>query len=315
MKGGFIQFDKLPFLEDPTLGGIMDFITVRVGHMEVNYGDTHFRRTDNGNAFHNPFVGNYIIDAFNTEIGGEIYYQNKGMIGMLGITGGEINGNISDLQANDKPNDDINKRNPSIIGKLGYDSEVAPNVRLRVTGSVYHTSSSAANHLFDGDRSGSRYYLVMVPPGSRAGDRGVFPSGRYNPGFGDKITSMVGNVFLKSGGFELFSFYETANGRSGSETQERTVDQFGADVLYRIGAKENVYIGGRYNTVNAEQMFNGTLTDVSINRYQLGAGWFVTNNILAKLEYVNQQYKDFPTSSILNGGEFNGIMIEAVVGF
>ena len=48
---------------------------VRVGHMEINYGDAHFRRSDNGNAIYNPFVGNYIMDAFTTEIGGEVYLK------------------------------------------------------------------------------------------------------------------------------------------------------------------------------------------------------------------------------------------------
>ena len=44
-------------------------------HMEINYGDAHFRRSDNGNALYNPFVGNYIMDAFTTEIGGEVYLK------------------------------------------------------------------------------------------------------------------------------------------------------------------------------------------------------------------------------------------------
>lgn len=315
VKGGYIQIDKLPFLSDPTLGGLMDNLSVRIGHMEVNYGDTHFRRTDNGNAMYNPFVGNYIMDAFNTEIGGEIFFQKNGILAVASVTGGEINGNIQDLEADANPDDDINKRNPSIIGKLGYDNDVAPNVRLRVTGSVYHTSSSAANHLYDGDRGGSRYYLVMAPPGVGAGDRGVFPSGRFSPGFTDKITAVVGNVFVKASGFELFGFYEMANGRGRAETEERSANQFGVDLLYRIGSKENVYVGGRYNVVNAEVPFDTDVMDVSINRFQIGAGWFITKNILAKVEYVQQQYKDYPANTILSEGEFSGLMLEAVVGF
>ena len=45
--------------------------------MEINYGDAHFRRSDNGNAIYNPFVGNYIMDAFTTEIGGEVVPQSR----------------------------------------------------------------------------------------------------------------------------------------------------------------------------------------------------------------------------------------------
>ena len=101
VKGGYIQFDKLPFFKNEFLTNLMEKMTIKVGHMEVNYGDAHFRRTDNGNAIYNPFVGNYIIDAFNTEIGTEIYYRNNGIIGMIGFTGGEINGNVADLDPND----------------------------------------------------------------------------------------------------------------------------------------------------------------------------------------------------------------------
>ena len=310
VKGGYIQFDELTFLNSSFFDNIMEKVTIKVGHMEINYGDTHFRRTDNGNAIYNPFIGNYIMDAFNTEIGAEVYYQNNGVIGMLGLTGGEINGNIAELSESE--NDDIAKRSPSIIGKLGYDSQINDDFRLRVTGSVYYTASSAANHLFDGDRGGSRYYLVMSPPGVSAGDRGIFSSGRYNPGFSDEVTSAVGNVFLKYKGAELFGFYETATGKSSSEADTRSVDQIGADLLYRFGKKENVYVGARYNVLSGE---DSSGEDISINRYQLGAGWFLTPNVLAKLEYVNQEYKDFPTGSLLDGGSFNGIMFEAVVGF
>lgn len=37
--------------------------------------------------------------------------------------------------------------------------------------------------------------------------------------------------------------------------------------------------------------------------------------ILAKLEYVNQEFLDYPTTNIRNGGKFNGMMLEGVIGF
>ena len=57
-----------------------EIATIRVGHFEINYGDAHFRRSDNGNAMFNPFVGNYLMDAFTTEIGGEVYLRSKGVM-------------------------------------------------------------------------------------------------------------------------------------------------------------------------------------------------------------------------------------------
>ena len=74
VKDGYIQIDESPIDLVP-LKMLFNIATVRVGHMEINYGDAHFRRSDNGNAIYNPFVGNYIMDAFTTEIGGEVYLK------------------------------------------------------------------------------------------------------------------------------------------------------------------------------------------------------------------------------------------------
>ncbi|MDX5326512.1 MAG: hypothetical protein LPK80_09655, partial [Bacteroidota bacterium] len=75
VKGGYIQFDKLPMFDNTDW--FTDYVTVKIGHMEVNYGDQHFRRSDNGNVAYNAFVGNYIVDQFATEIGGEVYIHGK----------------------------------------------------------------------------------------------------------------------------------------------------------------------------------------------------------------------------------------------
>ena len=67
----------------------MEYVTVKAGHFEINYGDDHFRRTDNGNAMYNPFVGNLLMDAFTTEIGGEVYLRQGPWLAMGGVFGGE----------------------------------------------------------------------------------------------------------------------------------------------------------------------------------------------------------------------------------
>ena len=132
VKGGFIKVDKVPFLNSPVLDKLFEKVTLKVGHMEINYGDSHFRRTDNANAFYNPFVGNYIMDAFTTEIGAEVIYQNNGFLAVGSVTGGEIQGGITNPES----------RELSFIGKLAYDKQVEDNVRVRLTGSIYHTGES-----------------------------------------------------------------------------------------------------------------------------------------------------------------------------
>src|SRR4030042_1161595 len=66
VKGGYLLIDELPFLKSPKADKIMDYLTIKVGDMEVNYGDAHFRRSENGHVTGNPFVGNSFMEAFTT---------------------------------------------------------------------------------------------------------------------------------------------------------------------------------------------------------------------------------------------------------
>lgn len=275
VKGGFLQVDKLSFLNLGNTDWFDKYLTLRVGHMEINYGDAHFRRSDNGNAMYNPFIGNYIMDAFTTEVGGELFYQNNGIIAMVGVTGGEIQGGVT------RPDD----RSLNFLGKLGYDKQINDDVRVRLTGSVYSTSGSARNTLYGGDRAGSRYYLVMEAVG--ASTAAQFTSGRINPGQTDNITAMVLNPFVKIKGLELFGNFEQSKGKAANETADRTWTNMGADAVYRLGARENFYLAARYNKVAGQLAGGPTAPEISIDRVQIGGGWFVTKNILAKLEYVS----------------------------
>ena len=59
----------------------------------------------------------------------------------------------------------------------------------------------------------------------------------------------------------------------------------------------------------------GITNDITVKRSQVGGGWFVTPNVLSKVEFVSQNYDDFPTSDIRSGGKFKGFMVEGVVAF
>jgi hypothetical protein len=305
VKGGYLQVDDVSWLGVPALDKAFEYLTVKAGHYEINYGDAHFRRTDNGNAIYNPFIGNYILDAFTTEIGGEVTAQYNGFLGVLGVTGGEIKG---DVFANPDPE---RSRAPAFYGKLGVDRQLNDDLRVRLTGSTYTTSSSASNTLYGGDRAGSRYYLVME--NSAANATANFSSGLINPGFRDQVTSFMVNPFVKFHGLEVFGLLETTDGRAHNETETRNWSQYAVDAVYRFMPREQLFVGARYNTATGQ--LAGMEDDVTINRYEIGAGWFVTPNVLTKVEYVNQQYKDFPHTNINCGGEFKGFMIEGVIAF
>ncbi len=299
VKGGYIQIDKLEFVSPGFMEDIMNHVRIKIGHMEVNYGDAHFRRTDNAMATYNPFVGNYLMDSFTTEVGAELYVFNNGWLGMIGATNGKLN------QAVTSPG----VTSPSVVAKLGYDSQITEDLRFRLTGSLYHTNQSASAYLYSGDRAGSRYYNVMT---AADGSGDGFRAGRINPDLKNELTSFMINPFLKYGGLEFFGIYERATGKKSSETSNRSWNQYSGELIYRFGTDEDLYIGARYNKVDGE-LVGGT--NVNVNRYQLAAGWFMTKNILMKAEYMNQDYNDYPIADIHNGGNFKGFMLEAAISF
>ncbi|NJK82723.1 MAG: hypothetical protein HC912_01830 [Saprospiraceae bacterium] len=327
VKGGYIQVDKLPMLGNPDW--FSKYLRVKLGHFQINYGDQQFRRTDNGNAFFNPFVGNYIMDAFTTEIGGELYlFPVKNVVAMVGLTGGLINGDVRDYGEDQK-------KNPSIYTKLAYDNQVNSNLRIRISGSLYRNNETPRNTLYGGDRTGSRFYFAMEPQffvsggtitASSTSNR--FTSGRINPSLTNNITTWQINPFIKFKGLELFGAYEQATGYANGDPRldgqakpdKRTINQVSVEGVYRFLKNEQVFIGGRYNTVTGEldariRDSQNQVTELTINRIELTAGWFATRNLLLKAAYINQEYQDFPSTDIRAEGKFDGFMIEAVLGF
>jgi len=321
VKGGYIQFDKLLFLHSRIIDDIMKHITIKVGQFDDDYGDQHYRRSDGGNTIYNPFIENYIMDEFATEIGGEIYYHTKcGLFAMGGITNGALDPTVVAQTKIDTVTGKANVNDPAFHGKLGYDKQLTKNFRLRAIGSFYTDQSAASNTLFGGDRTGSHYYDVMssqsIANGSTLNDANDYTpfSGRYNPGFSEQVNAFMGNLFLKYCGLEFFGTYETAQGRAITETTMRPAVQYAADLIYRFPApNEHFWIGVRYNTLTATML--GDPNAITINREAGSIGWFITKNIMVKAEYVVQNYMNYANTNILNGGKFEGEMLEASIGF
>jgi hypothetical protein len=299
VKDGYFLIDESPF-ENKLLDNLMQYVTLKVGHFEVNYGDQHFRRSDNGQTLYNPFIGNLIMDDFTTEIGAEAYLRSDGILMMAGITGGEVHGQVT------APG----RRGPSYLAKVGIDEQLSTDLRVRLTGSMYKTDRSVNNTLTSGDRAGSRYYDVLENTAST--ETANAWSGDIQSGMGNMLTAFVFNPFVKYRGAEFFGNVETQTGAGFTEPYRRTLRQLAGEGLYRF-ADDKLYLGGRLNTVKGQ--LAGIPNDISVNRAQFGGGWFVTPNVLSKIEYVKQSYNDFPTTDIRSGGQFKGVMVEGVVAF
>ncbi len=307
VKGGYLQVDNLDFINEGFLGGLMDIATIRFGYNDINYGDMHFRRSDNATVIYNPFVGNYIMDAFTTEPFGELTIQKNGILGVVGITNGRLN------QTTVKP---VNAQGASIAGdggaalylKLGYDKQFNEDLRFRLTGSYYKTGDKGTReYLYSGDRAGARYYEVYNTLTGSASNNDFRP--RFNPGW-PYLSAFQINPFLKFQGLEFFGAYEIA---SGGKDTDGSFTQTAAELLYRFGPNEKIYVGGRYNGVNGSVNDGGD--DQKISRTNLVGGWFMTDNIVMKVEYVTEKLTGAGWTGEFVGAKFNGVMVEAAISF
>lgn len=299
LKGAYLQLDESPIRWRP-LEQAMSVLTLKAGQYTVNYGDAHFRRTDNARAINNPFAENLILDASATEIGGEVMARKGPFLGVVGVTNGQNGGDIT-------PGSSL-----AFVTKVGVDHRFSDDLRVRLTGSSYQNDNAGHATLYGGsNRPGSGYWGVMDNAQGAA-----FTNGRVNPNFTEEIRAYQVNPFVQLGKLEAFGVVEKAEGRTLSEktagTPVRQVTQYAVDGVYRV-LDDKVYVAGRYNTVSGELV--AVDSDQTVDRKVLGAGWFVTPNVLIKGEYVTQRYRDFAPTNIMNGGKFNGLVVQGVVSF
>ena len=287
VEGGYLVIDQLPFL--PGTDDLMEYFTIKAGVYSPNYGDAHFYRTNNAAVLNNPFVGNWVMDNYTTNPGLEIMYRNKGIIAMVGTNNGRLNYG----RGNDIGQDLV------FNWKVGYDTELNDDFRVRGTVSGYHVPEGhSGSYLWGGDRAGARYYSVMDTVG---GDN--FRSGRWDPASGQsQMTAIQGALTLGFKGLEVFGFYENMTGvRRGADQH---FNQLGVQAKY---AYKSFYVATRYNTVDNNE-------GSTVNRLNAGLGWFMTDNVVVKLDYVNQAYNG-PAHGHLEGGTFNGLVFEAGISF
>lgn len=313
VKGGYMQIDNLDFIAPGFMSDVMKHVRIKAGMDDINFGDAHFRRTDNAYALNNAFVGNNIMDSFSTQpfMEGYLYYND--FFGMLGLSNGKMNQSVV------KAADGTSDNKPSIYAKAGFDRRINTDLRVRLTGSVIKTNGLTTNgKLYGDDRAGSRYYYVLLTSTDATGTSNP-ATGRFNPGFYE-MTAVQVNPFVRYAGLEFFGTIERASGykvtKGVKADSKGGYTQLAAELLYRFGNKEQFYVGGKYNTVNGKDLDG--VESRGVDRFNIAGGWYITPNVVTKVEYVNQKYDTstaWGVNSPLYGGKFNGLMIEASIGF
>ncbi len=313
VKGGSLIIDQLPFLNFAFVDKAMQYLTFRVGDDEINYGDAHFRRSDNGKVINNPFVGNYLMDAFMTSPFAEAMFRKNQYTVLGGVGTGIVKQDLTGFKAPSTYTEYNTLKELAYYFKLAYDNQFNEEFRGRVSFSGYLNPKHHGGNLYGGDRAGSRYYLVMNKMTNSSADLDIKAqhlNGNLQPGSTYKNNSFMFNTFLKYKGFETFVDYEIATGTLADKVTDLDFDQLALDLLYRFGCQEQFYVGGRYNVVHDNQK------EISANRIHGVLGWYLLDSIVAKLEYVKQRYDGASTKTKYGENDgFNGIMFEAAISF
>jgi hypothetical protein len=349
VKGGYLVIDNMPFL--PGSDAFMKYLTITAGVMQPNVGDQMYRRSDNGNVINNVFVGNYVMDDMTTNTGVEFLFRNNGIIAMVGANSGNLKPALGGTHKEYRPStskpdslvyDEYNLVDElAYVWKLGIDKQVNEDLRIRAALSGSICSQTHSTTLHSGDRTGSRYYLVMNTQATDGSDFDITKnhlSGNFGPASGVNDNTIVANIFGQYKGFEIFGTYEKSTGDVRKSTTTPVTPtaiyydvpydftQIAIEGVYRFGKQRQWQLGARYNTVSdagtsdealAKASIESGKTDVAkdltVNRLQLAAGWYMTKNVVTKIEYVDQNYVNWKKYGE-NAG-FEGVMLEAAISF
>jgi hypothetical protein len=319
-REGYLYVDYLPELFGG-LNRIFEHVDLKAGHMELNFGDQHFYRSDVAQVMDNPLIGNYIVDANTIGVGVELYGFAGPLTAVIGYNSGATTGDFTDGHRN------------AWLGKLALGRLGGP---YRLSGSFYTVDQSrngpgfplggSSSNLFAGNFSGSRYAAVW--DGSPDAGQLLLGGGQDVTAF--QLDGRVGPVegLTVSGLFGWFQdddtngfFVDPDAGRSGDDgnpTDEWTY--FGATAQYYLA--DPFYLAVRYNAASANTLSDQDAEGI-VQRVQAGFGlWVVPKRLIFKAEYVNQWAQDFAPNAmrlrsldLATDPKFYGVMAEIAVNF
>ena len=288
---------------------ILDKVNVKAGHFLINFGDGLQRRSNNAIVQANPLVGNFVIDPNIVSIGVEVSNKPSERINWLvGVSNGTTT------------------EDWSIDRGFGFHAKVAVNpvksLRTAVSyiaadqsGNPNKSAGGSQTQMFSGNRSGERYAGVL---GGGQAPGGIFPQA------GEEFSAVQFDVTFKNQSpLELYAHYgqtqdKDINGSLPGEPEEKW-GYYAGDVVWRFN--RNIYAAARYSTAEADSIA-GKVSTGKVDRYQIGGGFWLTRNLLMKVEYVDQQYEGFRQGEMVNNNiqawrspSFNGLITEVSFSF
>ena len=308
VKGGYATIDNLDFIVPGFASDFMQNATIKVGVDDINFGDDQFRRTDNADVMRNPFIHNMGVEAYMQAPHIEVLYRlPANTFVMVGITNGQVN--PDDVTAVDRNSTSGSSNRPGLYGKVGFDSQINDDLRVRLTESVYTVhGTNKGSSLYSGDKAGT--------PSRKIFDDGTDTDfgALWNAlsGFSDLTVSKT-NFFTRYQDTELYAMFEIADGAD-AKGVDMAMNHYAVDLVQRFH-NDKFYAAARYEKAKLDyKEATNDLGDAEMTQWQVGLGWFLSKNAVAKLEYIDHERTN--NSSFVGGtADFKGYMISTALSF
>ncbi len=303
---GFILLRHLP---GPLAGFaptdfLFDYINVKAGAFEIDYGDQTYRRSANARTQNNPLIGNSVVDPETTEIGVEVFNDENRVNWLLGVSNGDTQSGFND-------------------GK-GYAAHAKlwayPLESLRLALSGYYSdhtgdgtgypTGGTKSRLFTGNRTGGAY-------------SGLFAGG-HSPGQvllanGQKVMAGQFDLTGRWGPLEVYgnAGYSEDGDTNGDAagTPKESWEYHTAELVWHFN--KDFYAAARYSGARAMKLKDHDSSG-KVDRVQGGLGFWLIDGLLLKGEYVYQRYADFKEADgnvsdveAWHNPSFNGAVFEA----
>ncbi|XOB60936.1 hypothetical protein ACMC56_09995 [Campylobacterota bacterium DY0563] len=315
VKGGYATMDNLDWISKDFAKGFMDKSTIKVGVNDLNYGDYHFRRTDNADVMRNPFINNMGVEGYMQAGFIELTYRMPSIntLFVAGVSNGEVN--PDDVSAGN------GKGAYSYYAKLAYDNQISENTRFRISQSAFTVNNTTKNRLYMGDKAGNvprKIFNAIDNTYNSPNDRDSFGAvWNAMAGYND-LTSTMTNVFYKYKDTEFFGLLEYADGKqiygASSVPLANAIDMemlhYSGEIVQRFGA-DKYYVAARYEKAELEK--EGAAQDAKLTQYQIAAGMFLSKTAMMKIEYIKQERDHVHAGH--DNVKFDGLMISAALSF
>jgi hypothetical protein len=234
----------------------------------------------------------------------EVLYRipNSSMFVMGGVTSGKEN-------PSDTKKSDTSSSTPAFYAKVGYDSQLSDALRFRANGSYYYTSGNGNSGMYGASKAGVITENIF-------GSYDMGSAWAPFPSYADLSIAKF-DTFVKYNDTEFYGTLEFADSdkaySGGAEVDNQKELMHYAVGLVQRFAGDKLYAAARYENATVESP--GT-ADEELTQYQLGLGWFLSKNAVAKIEYIKQERENISAAQhTTDSAEFDGFMISTALSF